>query len=88
LEHVGSGTYECDFDTSAWHEGDYTIRVEAKATGFIAELTTFAIESVEPAVEEPDEPSWWEAQGPTITGAVIVLAVIAIAAVYMYGRKT
>lgn len=91
LEHVGSGTYEFDFDTSTWYEGDYTIRVEAKATGYLAELTTFAIESVEPAVEEPDEPdepSWWEAQGPTVTGAVIVVAVIAIAAVYMYGRKT
>ncbi|GAH81042.1 unnamed protein product, partial [marine sediment metagenome] len=72
----------------AWHEGDYTIRVEAKATGFLAELTTFAIESVEPFVEEEEEPGFWESQGPTITGAVIVLAVIAIAYVYMSQRKT
>jgi len=107
LEHVGLGTYECDFDTSAWYEGDYTIRVEAKATGYIAELTTFAIESVEPVIEEPDveepdveepdveepdiqepdEPGFWEAQGATVTGIVIVLAVIAVAVTYMYGRK-
>jgi len=91
MEHVGSGTYECDFDTSDWHEGDYTIRVEAKATGFIAELTTFAIESMEPFVEEPDEPDepgFWESYGATVTGVVVVLAVVAVAAVYMYGRKS
>jgi peptide/nickel transport system substrate-binding protein len=91
MEHVGSGTYECDFDTSDWHEGDYTIRVEAKATGFTSELTTFAIESMEPVVEEPDEPeppSFWESYGATVTGVVVVLAVVAVAAVYMYGRKS
>jgi len=91
LVHVGSGTYECDFGTSDWHEGDYTIRVEAKATGFTSELTTFAIESVEPFVpepDEPDEPGFWESYGATVTGVVVVLAVVAVAAVYMYGRKS
>ena len=91
MEHVGSGTYEYDFDTSDWHEGDYTIRVEAKATGFTSELTTFAIESMEPVVEEPDEPeppSFWESYGATVTGVVVVLAVVAVAAVYMYGKKS
>jgi hypothetical protein len=106
MEHVGSGTYECDFDTSDWYEQDYTIRVEAKATGFVSELTTFAIESVEPVVEEPeepdepetpdepdepeepDEPGFWESYGATVTGVVVVLAVIAVAATYMYGRKS
>jgi len=88
LEHVASGTYEYDFDTSDWHEGDYTIRVEAKATGFISELTTFAIESVEPFVEDPDEPGFWESYGATVTGVGVVLAVVAVAAVYMYGKKS
>jgi hypothetical protein len=91
LEHVGSGTYECDFDTSDWHEGDYTVRVEAKATGFTSELTTFAIESMEPVVEEPDEPEepgFWESYGATVTGVVVVLAVVAVAAVYQFGRKS
>jgi hypothetical protein len=39
--------------------------------------------------DEDEEPGFWEAYGPTVTGAVIVVAVIAIVAVYyMYGRKT
>ncbi|GAH62348.1 unnamed protein product, partial [marine sediment metagenome] len=86
LEHAGSGKYDCIFSTSNWHEGDYTIRVEAKAKGFTSELTTFALKSVVPFVEEPEEPGFWETQGSTVTGAVIVIAVIAIAAVW-YKRK-
>jgi len=46
------------------------------------------LEGVEPFVEEPEEPGFWETQGPTMMGAVIVIAVIAIVAVYKYGRKT
>ena len=67
---------------------DYTIRAEAKATGFVSELTTFAIEAAEPFVEEPEPPSFWESYGATVTGVVVVLAVVAVAAVYMYGRKS
>ena len=77
--------YSRVFSTSNWHEGDCIIRVEAKATGFTSELTTFALEAVEPFVEEP---GFGETQGPKVTDVVIVIAVIAIAAAYKYGRKT
>jgi len=92
LEHVGVGEYETAFDSSDWHEGDYTIRVEAKATGFYTSLTTFALEAEEPEPPAPPtpppEPGFWESYGATVTGVVVVLAVIAVAAVYMYGRKS
>ena len=80
--------YSRVFSTSNWHEGDCIIRVEAKATGFTSELTTFALEAVDPFVEEPEEPGFGETQGPKVTDVVIVIAVIAIAAAYKYGRKT
>jgi hypothetical protein len=43
---------------------------------------------MEPVVEEPEPPSFWESYGATVTGVVVVLAVVAVAAVYMYGRKS
>jgi len=89
LEHVGSGTYQVDFDTSDWFEGDYTIRVEATATGFTSAVTAFDLEAVEPEQPtQPPPPSFWESYGATVTGVVAVLAVIAIVAVYMYARKS
>ena len=89
LEHVGTGEYEVDFDSSDWFEGDYTIRVEAKATGFYTSLTTFALEAEEPAPPTPPPaPSFWESYGATLTGVIALLAVIAVAAVYYMSRKT
>ncbi|MGD2201535.1 MAG: ABC transporter substrate-binding protein, partial [Candidatus Bathyarchaeota archaeon] len=88
LESVADGTYEMSFDTSGWNEGDYTIRVESTATGYTDLLTTFAIEASEPAPPTPPpEPSFWESYGATVTGVVVVLAIVAVAAVYMYGKK-
>jgi hypothetical protein len=100
LEHKGAGLYSTTFDTSDWLEGDYTIRVDASALGYSGLITSFALEASEPPPEPtptpapgptptppPEEPSFWESYGPTVTGVVVVLAVIAIAAVYMYGRK-
>jgi hypothetical protein len=100
LENMGDGLYKTTFDTAGWNEGDYTIRVDATAIGYNDLLTTFTLEAMEPAPEPtptptpgptptppPEEPSFWESYGPTVTGLVVVLAVIAVAAVYMYGRK-
>jgi peptide/nickel transport system substrate-binding protein len=88
LEHEGAGLYTTTFDTTAWEEGDYTIRVDASATGYSGLITSFALEASEPAPPEPpEEPSFWESYGATVTGVVVVLAIIAVAAVYMYGRK-
>jgi hypothetical protein len=85
LSHVGGGTYEVDFDTTGWFADDYVIRVDAIATGYNSLLSTFSIEAVEP--EAPPPPSFWESYGATITGVVVVLAVVAVAAVYMMGRR-
>jgi hypothetical protein len=91
LEHEGAGLYTTTFDTTAWEEGDYTIRVDASATGYSGLITSFALDASEPAPPEPpeppEEPSFWESYGATVTGVVVVLAIIAVAAVYMYGRK-
>jgi hypothetical protein len=88
LEHEGAGVYTTTFDTTAWEEGDYTIRVDSSATGYSGLITSFALEASEPAPPEPpEEPSFWESYGATVTGVVVVLAIIAVAAVYMYGRK-
>jgi len=89
LEHVGAGEYEASFDSSGWSEGDYTIRVEAKATGFYASLTTFALEAEEPPPPiPPPEPTFWESYGATLTGVIALLAVIAVVATYFMTRKT
>jgi hypothetical protein len=86
LEHVGGGTYSATFSTSGWNTGKYTIRSEARATGYNELITAFDVTAVEP--EAPEEPTFWESYGATVTGVVVVLAVIAVAAVYMYGRKS
>ncbi len=88
LEHVGDGTYRTTFDTSGWETGDYTIKVDANAVGYIDLMTTFALEAEEPAPPTPPPaPSFWESYGATVTGVVVVLALIAIVAVYMFARK-
>ena len=88
LEHVGDGTYRTTFDTSGWAEGDYTIRVDSRAVGYNDLLTTFALEVEEPAPPTPPPPpSFWESYGATVTGVVVVLALVAIVAVYMFARK-
>jgi len=88
MEHVGDGTYEVTFDTTDWEEGTYTLRVDASATGFSEDLTTFSIEVAEPAPPTPPpEPSFWESYGATVTGVVVVLAIVAVVAVYMYSKK-
>jgi hypothetical protein len=100
LENLGDGIYKTTFDTTGWTEGAYTIRVDATAIGYSDLLTAFSLTAKEPAPEPtptptpgptptppPEEPSFWESYGPTITGVVVILAVIAVAAVYMYGRK-
>jgi peptide/nickel transport system substrate-binding protein len=86
LEHVGGGTYTATFSTSGWLTGKYTIRAEAKAQGYNELITAFDVDAVEAEAEE--EPTFWESYGATVTGVVVVLAVIAVAAVYMYGRKS
>jgi peptide/nickel transport system substrate-binding protein len=95
LEHVGEGTYQIDFDTTDWFEGDYTIRVDAKAKGFYTMLTTFALKSKIPPTPTPTPgptptppPTFWESYGATVTGVVVVLAVIAVVATYYMARKT
>jgi len=88
LEHVGEGTYRKTFDTTGWLEGDYTIKVDARLVGYSDSVTTFTLEAAEPAPPEPEpEPSFWESYGATVTGVVVVLALVAIAAVYMYAKK-
>jgi hypothetical protein len=88
VEHVGSGTYTMSFDTTGWMEDTYTLRVSASATGYNEQLTTFNIDASEPAPPEPpEEPSFWESYGATVTGVVIVLAVVAIYGVYKFGRQ-
>ena len=74
------------FDTAGWAEGDYTIRVDATSIGYNDLMTSFSLEAVEPFVEEPEEPSFWESYGATVTGLVVVLALIAVVAVYMYKK--
>jgi hypothetical protein len=70
-------------------EGDYTIRVDAEAKGFNTQLTTFALIAKTPPPPIPSPPpTFWESYGATVTGVVIVLAIVAIAAVYMYARKS
>jgi hypothetical protein len=88
LEHVGDGTYRKTFDTTGWLEGDYTIKVDARLVGYSDSVTTFTLEAAEPEPPEPEpEPSFWESYGATVTGVVVVLALVAIAAVYMYAKK-
>jgi peptide/nickel transport system substrate-binding protein len=88
LEHVGEGTYRKTFDTTDWLEGDYTIKVDARLVGYSDSVTTFTLEAAEPAPPEPEpEPSFWESYGATVTGVVVVMALVAIAAVYMYAKK-
>ena len=87
LEHVGTGTYRTTFDTSGWYEGDYTIKVDARSVGYNDFMTTFALEAAEPAPIEPHIPTFWESYGATVTGVVVVLALVAIVAVYMFARK-
>lgn len=89
LEHVGGGTYEVDFDTSTWFEGDYTIRVDGEAIGYNPLLTAFDLEAAEPAPPTPPPPpTFWESYGATLTGVIVLLAVIAVAATYYLARKT
>jgi peptide/nickel transport system substrate-binding protein len=88
LEHVSDGTFRKTFDTTGWLEGDYTIKVDARLVGYSDSVTTFTLEAAEPAPPEPEpEPSFWESYGATVTGVVVVLALVAIAAVYMYAKK-
>jgi len=91
LEHVGDGTYRTNFDTSGWYTGDYTIRVDATAIGYTDLLTTFALEAEEPAPPTPPTPtpppSFWESYGATVTGVVVLLAIVAIVAVYWFAKK-
>jgi hypothetical protein len=86
MEHAGGGTYRTTFDTVGLTEGSYTMRVSAVAVGFNDRITTFAIEASEPAA--PEEPTFWEAYGATVTGVAVVLALIAIVAVYKYASRT
>jgi peptide/nickel transport system substrate-binding protein len=86
LENLGDGMYKTTFNTAGWTEGDYTIRVDATSIGYSDLMTSFALEVVEPFVEEPEEPSFWESYGATVTGLVVVLALIAVVAVYMYKK--
>jgi peptide/nickel transport system substrate-binding protein len=88
LEHTGGGVYTTTFVTTDWEEGAFTIRVDASALGYNGLITTFAMDVAEPAPPEPlPEPSFWESYGATLTGVVVVLAVVAVAAVYMYAKK-
>jgi peptide/nickel transport system substrate-binding protein len=88
LQHTGAGVYKTTFDTAGWDEGDYTIRVDASAIGYNGLITTFAVDVAEPAPPEPEpEPSFWESYGATLTGVVVVLAIVAVAAVYLYAKK-
>jgi hypothetical protein len=88
LEHVGDGVYRETFDTSGWLEGDYTVKVDSRSVGYLDSVTTFALEAMEPApLTPPPEPSFWESYGATVTGAVVVLAVVAIVAVYRFAKK-
>ncbi|MBN2333984.1 ABC transporter substrate-binding protein [Candidatus Bathyarchaeota archaeon] len=88
LAHAGAGTYRTTFDTTGWLEGDYTLRIDATAVGYNELLTTFAVDVAEPAPElPPEEPSFWESYGATVTGVVVVLAVVAIVFVYRSAKK-
>lgn len=88
LEHMGDGVYRETFDTSGWLEGDYTVKVDARSVGYIDSVTTFALEAAAPApLTPPPEPSFWESYGATVTGVVVVLAVVAIVAVYRFAKK-
>jgi len=87
LAHSGAGTYGTTFDTTGWPEGDYTLRIEATAVGYNDELTMFAVDIAEPAPDIPPEPSFWESYGATVTGVVVVLAVIAIVFVSRSAKK-
>ena len=84
LVNVGAGTYQTNFDTSAWYEGIMTIRVDSVRKGLNPELTTFEVDvktTVRPA-------SFWEAYGPALTGVIVVLAFVAIFVTYRLARRT
>jgi peptide/nickel transport system substrate-binding protein len=91
LEHAGDGVYKATFDTSDWSEGDYTLKINSKSVGYIDSSTTFTVRATAPATPTPTatpaQPSFWESYGATAVGVVVVLAIIAVAAVYMYAKK-
>lgn len=85
LEEVEAGVYHTTVDLTGWEAGTYTLSVEFVKEGFEDEITSLTFKIVEPI--PPPPPSFWELYGPTITGVIVILAIIAVIAVYVVTRR-
>lgn len=80
LEETASGVYSTTISASGWAADSYRLSTQYTKDGYSPTKTELSFTIVEP--EAPEEPPFWELYGATVTGVVVILAVIAVAAVY------
>ncbi|RLI10228.1 hypothetical protein DRO42_01935 [Candidatus Bathyarchaeota archaeon] len=86
LDEVSTGVYSTSVETTGWTTGSYELSVQYTKDGFNDAITTLTFKIVEP--EAPPPPSFWELYGTTVTGVVVLLAIIAVIAVYFISKKS
>ncbi len=95
MDEMASGAYSTSVETTGWEADSYDLSVQYTKDGYNDAMTSLTFDVVLPPspepspgpTPEPTPPSFWELYGATVTGVVVLLAIIAVIAVYFVAKK-